>query len=87
MKLNEIFKNTNYGDSLFTDEEIAAIESRIKKRDGKEKQVAYITCLVRNKEVKLTPEEVMRQLYIYRLLDYGYPADRLQVEFGVHFGR
>ena len=88
--LNEIFKNSNYGDSLFTANEILAIEKRVTIRAATEKsrESAYITCLIRNKEVRLTPEEVVRQLYIYRLINgYGYPTDRIQVEFPVSFGR
>jgi len=90
MVISNVFKNTNYGDSLFTTEEIAAIEQRITIRaaTGKAKETAYINCLVRNKSIKLTPEEIVRQLYIYRLINsYGYSANRLQVEFAVNFGR
>jgi type I restriction enzyme M protein len=84
MQLNVIFKNTNYGDSLFKPEEIAAIEARITAK----KEIPFITCLVRNKDMKLTPEEVVRQLYLYRLINhYGYPASRMKVEYPVHFGR
>jgi type I restriction enzyme M protein len=48
----------------------------------------YIKCLVRGKEIKLTPEEAVRQLYIYKLTkEYGYPIDRIQIETPIHFGR
>jgi type I restriction enzyme M protein len=52
------------------------------------KNVPYIKCLVRAKEIKLTPEEAIRQLYL-RILheDYGYPLDRIELEYGVSFGR
>ena len=62
-----IFTNTSYGDSLFTAEEIRAIDSNITIREVKGKEVPYTKCLVRGKEIKLTPEEYVRQLYIYRL--------------------
>jgi type I restriction enzyme M protein len=90
MRISEIFKNTNYGDSLFNANEISAIERRITIRvaTGKAKETAYITCLVRNKDIRLTPEEVVRQLYAYRLLNtYGYTADRVKFEYEVTFGR
>ena len=42
-------------------------------------EVPYIKCLIRGKEIKLTPEEAVRQLYIYKLIhEYGYPTDRIQ---------
>jgi type I restriction enzyme M protein len=72
-----IFANTNYGDSLFSTEEVSAVEQRIAMRDVKGKPTPYITCFVRNKEIKMTPEEVVRQLYLYRLMNsYGYPVGR-----------
>ena len=47
-----------------------------------------ITCAIRKKEIKLTPEEAVRQLYIDRLLhEYGYAASRIQLEIPIHFGR
>lgn len=43
---------------------------------------------MRNKWINLTPEEAVRQLYLLILLeDLAYPADRLHLEYGVHFGR
>ena len=51
-------------------------------------EVPYITCAIRDKEIKLTPEEAVRQLYIYKLMnDYGYAASRIQLETPIHFGR
>ncbi len=48
----------------------------------------YTVCKVRKKEIKLTPEEVVRQLYLIKLhKEYGYPYERMQLEFAVHFGR
>ncbi|MDR1615884.1 MAG: N-6 DNA methylase [Syntrophomonadaceae bacterium] len=88
MLLTEILKNTNYSDSLFSDAEIAAINGRMTVRQLKGKEAPYITCLVRDKDIKLTPEEAVRQLYVYRLINtYGYAKSRLQMEYPVNFGR
>jgi type I restriction enzyme M protein len=36
------------------------------------------------KEIKLMPEETVRQLYLEILLnDYKYPADRIELEYAV----
>ena len=64
-------------------------------RKAIEKLLAYgktdrpvIRCQVRQKDVPAKPEEIVRQLWIYRLLNhYKYPVSRLQVEFPVTFGR
>lgn len=88
MTLNELFKNTTYDDTLFSVETKSTIESRIFMKSVRGSEVPYITCAIRDKEIKLTPEEAVRQLYIYKLMnDYGYAASRIQLETPIHFGR
>lgn len=88
MKLNDIFKNTSYDDTLFSEDSITAIESLIFMKQVKGGETPYIKCLVREKEIKLTPEEAVRQLYIYKLIyEYGYSTSRIQLETPIHFGR
>ena len=58
------------------------------KTDTKGNQIPYIQCLVRKKDIELTPEELIRQLYLQVLMDdYGYPATRMELEYAVSFGR
>lgn len=88
MNLNELFKNTSYDDTLFSTDAIASIETAVFMKPIKGVEVPYIRCLIRDKEIKLTPEEAVRQLYIYKLIhEYGYPTDRIQLETPIHFGR
>ena len=88
MTLNELFKNTTYDDTLFSAEAKSAIESRIFMKSVRGSEAPYITCAIRDKEIKLTPEEAVRQLYIYKLMnEYGYAASRIQLETPIHFGR
>lgn len=88
MTLNELFKSTNYDDTLFSVEERQSIERSITIRNSKGKDSPYVVCLKRQKEIKLTPEEAVRQLYLYRLIhEYHYPANRIEVEYPIHFGR
>ncbi len=88
IKLNDIFKNTSYDDTLFSNEAIVAVESAIFIKSVKDVETPYVKCLVREKEIKLTPEEAVRQLYIYKLVhEYGYSTDRIQLETPIHFGR
>ena len=67
MTLNELFKNTTYDDTLFSVEAKSTIESRIFMKSVRGSEVPYITCAIRDKEIKLTPEEAVRQLYSYVL--------------------
>ena len=88
MNLNELFKNTSYDDTLFSENAIASIETAIFMKSIKNTEVPYIKCIARGKEIKLTPEEAVRQLYIYKLIhEYNYPANRIQLETPIHFGR
>ena len=79
-----ILKDSNYSLSLFSESEIKDLESKIISKDEK----AYINCIIRNKEISLKPEEIIRQLYAAKLIDkYGYPKNRIKFEHPVSFGR
>ncbi len=88
MTLAEILKDSSYKLTQFNLVEIDNLEKRIIKRaDSKGNTVPYANCLVRNKEVKLTPEETIRQLYLQILMDdYGYHSSRIELEYPVSFG-
>lgn len=88
MKLTDIIKGTEYELSLFSENQISELESHVTERTTKKGVDYYLTCLVRKKEIKLTPEEVVRQLYLLVLTqDLGYPVSRIALEFEVTFGR
>jgi len=83
-QLSSILKDTHYDLSLFTPTEIDSVESQIQYKEGR----PYINCVIRDKDVQLKPEEVVRQLYTTRLInDYGYPKKRIRFEHPVQFGR
>jgi type I restriction enzyme M protein len=88
MKLSDILKDSNYKLSQFTAAEIEQLEQSITLKTTKSSEVPYTVCLVRQKAIKLTPEEAIRQLYLQVLTDrLHYPLSRIQVEYGVNFGR
>lgn len=88
LKLPALLRDSAYRLTQFKDEHIAALEASITLKASKGGEVAYVTCLKRGKNIRLNPEEIVRQLYLYSLTqEYGYPLDRIEVEFGVHFGR
>ena len=53
---------------LFSEEEAHALDARVVLRENRGNQVPYVTCLVRDKEVQLKPEERTRQLWLARLI-------------------
>lgn len=88
MILTDILKDSNYKLTQFTPEQVTAFEKTIIVKDVKGTPTPYINCLVRKKEIKLVPEEAVRQLYLMVLMDdYGYSADRMELEYAVTFGR
>ncbi|MEH1098226.1 N-6 DNA methylase [Micromonospora sp. CPCC 205561] len=72
---------SSYALTIFSEDELATI--RPIERSGK----LYLECLASGKMRLAKPEEVVRQLYINRLINvYGYPEDRIAVERAVYFG-
>lgn len=88
MILSEILRDTDYKLTQFSNEKIQILESAIIVKEVGEKKVPYVRCIVRKKDIKLTPEEIIRQLYLLVLTqDYNYPTTRMEVEYSVTFGR
>ena len=86
--LAELLKDSAYKLSQFKPEHITALQAAITLKDAAKKPVPYLTCLVRGKPIKLTPEEAVRQLYVMVLRDeLGYPTSRMVLEYEVTFGR
>lgn len=85
----KVLKGSDYSLSQFSSEHIDLFEKRIyTKQDKNRKDINYVECLIRKKEIKLTPEEAVRQLFILKLtLEYGYQAERMTLESPVNFGR
>jgi len=90
MLIKDILINDNYTElAQFSEQEKHAIEAMIyAKTDKNGKQTPCIKCQVRNKEIKVTKEELVRQLFIYKLINtYGYPTSRMELERVITFGR
>lgn len=81
--IDEILTTSSSGHSLdiFSPEEIASIELFQKRNKP------YLNCLVTGKDRPAKPEEIVRQLYVRKLVhEYNYPIDRIAIEKGVYFG-
>lgn len=73
MNIYDILKDSAYKTEQFADEAIAKLNEKIVvKEDKNGKRYAVVECLVRKKDIKLNPEEVVRQLFIDKLInEYG----------------
>lgn len=86
MTLAEILSEAKvqYSLALFKTATIKAVEATLTEKNGK----PYLTCQKRGKELHAKPEEIVRQLWIHRLVNhYKYPLSRLTVEHPITFGR
>jgi len=73
---------------LFETSELNHLQERIVFRQVRGKEVPYVRCIIRNKEIQLKPEEVVRQLFTERLINhYNYSTKHIQFEYPVSFGR
>ena len=84
-KIQQIFSapDVKHGLSLFTQDEIEAVERLIIERDGR----YLIKCQIKDRYKVAKPEEIVRQLWICRLLTkYSYPKERIDVENVIYFG-
>jgi len=88
MNLSDLLKDSAYKLTQFKPAQIAALEAGITLKTTDKASTPYVNCLVRGKPIKLTPEEAVRQLYVMVLKDdLGYPVTRMELEYGVTFGR
>lgn len=81
----EIFKNESPKHSLilFSVKDVDWLEGQLFDKNGK----PYLRCLASDKDRPAKPEEIVRQLWIKKLLDeYHYPKGRIKVERPVWFG-
>lgn len=77
----DILQTSDYSLEIFRPEELAALELYDKK--GK----PYLKDFASGKERPAKPEEIVRQLYLHRLIHhYGYAPSRIAVERGIWFG-
>ena len=83
-----VLRDSNYHLALFDEGEIHSLRERVFTKKTRGKEAPYVKCAIRNKDIRLKPEEVVRQLYASRLMEhYGYPRKRLAAEHPVNFGR
>ena len=70
----ELLQDSAYDLAVFKSEEIQAVEKLISEKGDK----FFVKCQVRGKDVQAKPEEIIRQIWIFRLTDgYKYPIKRL----------
>jgi len=84
LNLQKIFSapEVKHGLSLFNADEINAVERLIIEQEGK----YFIKCQIKNRNKIAKPEEIVRQLWIYRLInEYNYPKKLIGVKKNVYF--
>jgi type I restriction enzyme M protein len=86
--IQTILKDSNYHLALFSLDEIEVLNERVFTKEARNKDTSFIKCIIREKDIQLKPEEIVRQIYAARLINqYGYPKKRIRFEYPVTFGK
>ena len=86
IKLSDLLQDDKSALSLraMGDAAIVAVEATLTEKNGK----IFLKCQVRDRDILAKPEEIIRQLWLHRLIhNYGYPVQRLSLEHPITFGR
>ena len=86
--LQTVLSDSDYRLSLFEAGDVADLRARAFTKSVRGREIPYVKCIVRGRDIQLKPEEIVRQLYAARLIHhYGYPKRRLSFEHPINFGR
>ncbi len=86
--IRTILKDSNYHLLLFSKDEIESLRKKVFFKTTRGKETPFVKCIIRDKDIQLKPEEIVRQLFASRLISqYGYPKKRVAFEYAVSFGR
>ena len=86
--LETFLSDSTHKSTIFSTAQINFLESNAYTKISRGKPKFFIKCLVRGKEIRLTPEEAVRQMFIRKLIDdYGYNTAQMSVEHTIKFGR
>ncbi|WP_423909619.1 type I restriction enzyme HsdR N-terminal domain-containing protein [Candidatus Spongiihabitans sp.] len=86
--IQSILKDSNYHLALFAADEITALQEKVLAKSARGKEMPFVKCIVRDKDIQLKPEEIVRQLYAAMLINqYGYPKTQIKFEHSVTFGK
>ena len=69
MKIVDLLKDSNYKLSQFNEEDILDLENAITLKKTAKGSLPDVECRIRGKQLRLTPEEVIRQLSLQVLID------------------
>ena len=84
VSVSKILKDTELSLKQFTQEQIKNFEKRIEEKDLGEGVKPYAKCIIRDKEILIKPEEIIRQLFAEKLMnEFGYPKENITFELPV----
>ena len=84
VSISKILKDTELSLKQFTQEQIKNFEKRIEEKDLGEGVKPYAKCIIRDKEILIKPEEIIRQLFAEKLInEFGYPKENITFELPV----
>lgn len=88
-KCNDACRNTQRSESAVVIGSLQAVCcGRCSGEHRRKNSKPYLTCQIRGKDIQAKQEEIIRQLWLHRLVNhYKYPLNRLTVEYPITFGQ
>lgn len=68
VSISKILKDTELSLKQFSQDQINNLEKRIEEKDLGEGVKPYAKCIIRDKEIMMKPEEIIRQLFAEKLM-------------------
>ena len=63
--LAEILRDSKYKLSIFSKKEVEALRKKIFTKKLRGRKTAFVTCIIRDKDIQLKPEEIVRKKLFY----------------------
>jgi type I restriction enzyme M protein len=77
-----ILKKGDYQFSILKREEILDLRKRIIKKVIEGNDRFFLNCIIKKKEIEVSPKEVLRQIYTERIInEYNYPKNRIEFDY------
>lgn len=84
VSISKILKGDELSLKQFSIDAIKSLENRIVEKDLGEGVKPYAKCIIREKDIMIKPEEIIRQLFTEKLMnEYGYPKENIVFEYPV----
>ncbi len=86
--MENLIDGKKYDIKIFKEDLVKDFSKTIFKKNVRGQEKSFVKCIIRDKDIQLKPEEIVRQLYTSVLInEYNYPKKLISFEHPINFGR